>query len=68
MIFVRNVDKTRIDTFRMVDVAEVAGRITNQCVVEMKYPIGGISHVGSMDDNFFVAVGGLPSKGLTSAA
>ena len=68
MIFVRNQDKSRVDTFRMVDIAEVASRITYQCVVEKKYPIGGLSSVGSTDGNFYVAVGGLLRKGLSSAA
>ena len=68
VIFVRNHDKSRVDTFRMVDIAEAASRITDQCVIEKKYPIGGISSVGSMDGNFYVGVGGLTLKGLASAA
>ena len=56
-IFVRNVNKTRTDTFRIVDIAYTAHRIMTECVIG-KYPLGGISDVGTVADNFYVGVGG----------
>ena len=58
VVFVRNLDKTRTDTFRMVDVAAAAQRIVKECVVDSRYPMGGTSDVGSVADNFYVGVGG----------
>jgi len=59
VIFLRNMDKTRTDTFRMVDVAFTAHRILTKCVVETKYPVGGTADVGTTEDDFYVGVGGL---------
>ncbi|MCJ1457809.1 hypothetical protein MMC28_008178 [Mycoblastus sanguinarius] len=64
VIYVANFDETRVDTFRMVDVAYTAHRIMQQCVVETKYPFGGTADVGTVEDNFYVGLGGvdLPSS------
>ena len=59
VIFVRNVNKTRTDTFRMVDVAVAAHEIVRKCVVGARYPVGGTTDVGPVDLNFFVGVGGI---------
>lgn len=56
-IFVRNVNKTRTDTFRMVDVAITAQNIVKKCLVGAKYPLGGFSDVGPTAGNFFLGVG-----------
>ena len=56
-IFVRNVNKTRTDTFRMVDVAITAQKIVTECLVGAKYPLGGFSDIGSTAGNFFLGVG-----------
>lgn len=58
-MFVRNMDKTRTDTFRIVDVAYTAHQIMTKCVVGVKYPVGGIADVGTVADNFYVGVGGV---------
>ncbi len=59
-IFVRGLDQTLDDTFRMVDVASTASRITKTCVTEVKYPNGGAAGIGSTEENYYVAVGGAP--------
>lgn len=59
-IFVRGLDQTLEDTFRMVDVASTASRITKACVTEVKYPNGGAAGIGSSEENYYVAVGGSP--------
>lgn len=66
-IFVRNPDKTRTDTFRMVDVAYTAHRIMTECVVDVKYPVGGCADVGTVADNFYVGVGGVPTTDATNS-
>ncbi len=66
IIFVRNMDKTRTDTFRIVDVATTAHRIMAQCVAGARYPLGGTACVGSIDHNFYVSVGGAPSVANSS--
>ena len=66
VMFVRNTNKSRTDTFRMVDVALTAHRIMTQCVVGVKYPVGGTADVGPVGDNFYVGVGGLSSTDATN--
>ena len=66
VMFVRNTNKTRTDTFRMVDVALTAHRIMTQCIVGVKYPVGGTADVGPVADNFYVGVGGLVSTDATN--
>ena len=59
VMFVRNLDKTRTDTFRMVDVGYTAHRIMTECISGVKYPLGGTADVGTVANNFFVGVVGL---------
>lgn len=59
VIFVRALDETRVDRFRMVDVASTASRIVKKCVADAKHPNGGMSDVGSTEDYFYVGVGGV---------
>lgn len=60
VIFIRNHNKNRVDTFSMADVAVTADRIVDQCVTGTKYGWGGTSQVGSPSEFFYVAVGGVP--------
>lgn len=66
VMFVRNTNKSRTDTFRMVDVALTADRIMTECVIGVKYPVGGIADVGPVADNFYVGVGGIPMTDATN--
>lgn len=71
MIFIRNTDKTRTDTFRMVDIASTAHKIIKKCLIGAKYPVGGICDIGSSEENFYVGVGGTagtPTTGATNAS
>lgn len=65
-VFVRSLDHSRVDTFRMVDVANTANRILSKCVLGKKYPYGGTAGIGSSERNFFVALGGLSETRLTN--
>lgn len=67
-IFVRNLDKTRTDTFRMVDVAYTAHSIMTDCVSGAKYPMGGTADVGTVASNFYVALGGIPATDATNTS
>lgn len=67
VIFVRNMNKSRTDTFRMVDVALTAHRIMTECVIGVKYPVGGSADVGTAADNFYVGVGGLKYDGTNTS-
>ena len=57
VIFVRALDKTEIDTFRMLDVALTARNIIDKCIADTKFMVGGASSIGSKK-GFFVGVGG----------
>lgn len=58
MISVRNIDVTRVDTFRLLDVVITARRITTQCLVNAQDKIGGIANIGVEGRGFYVYVGG----------
>ena len=63
-VFIRNFNMSSRDLFRFVDVASAAHRITEQCVEGSKYAIGGTADVGTIEDNFYVGVGGVtPANG-----
>ena len=66
-IFIRNTDRTRTDTFRMVDVGITAHRIMTKCIIGARYPVGGTCDVGSTKDNFYVGVGGVRQTPTTDA-
>ncbi|CAD6577684.1 MAG: hypothetical protein ASARMPRED_008368 [Alectoria sarmentosa] len=59
VMFVRNLNRARMDTFRIVDVAYTAHRIMTKCVIEAKYPVGGTADVGTVGNDFYVGVGGI---------
>ena len=63
VIFVRNIPMTGRDRFRWVDVALAAKRIMNECVEESKYAKGGWADIGSLEDDFYVTVGGVAGHG-----
>ena len=65
-IFVKNTNKARTDTFRMVDVAYTAHNIITKCVSGVKYPLGGFADVGTVADNFYVCVGGVDTTDATN--
>ena len=60
-IQVKNFDEKQVDKFRPVDVAKVALRIVEQCVVETKEAIGGTADVGHLRIplSFYVVVAGV---------
>ncbi|KAL8690616.1 MAG: hypothetical protein Q9218_003981 [Villophora microphyllina] len=60
VIFVRNQDQERVDHMRMIDIAEAATDVLNECVVGTKYALGGTAGVGMLGVGFYVAVGGTP--------
>lgn len=57
MIFVLNTNKTRTDTFKMVDVAATAQHIVTQCVIDAKYAVGGTAGIGTAAEGFYVGLG-----------
>lgn len=59
VVFLRNINQTSRDLFRFLDVAYAAQRIVNECVEGTKYAPGGTTDIGTIEDNFYVAVGGL---------
>ena len=65
VILVRNLDRQQVDTFRPVDVAEVAQRIVQMCVAEMKEPAGGNGDIGRLEapKEFYVVVSGINHLG-----
>ena len=68
VVFIRNpVMRTSRDRFRFVDVAYTAQRITQQCVEGTKLAIGGSADIGTIEDNFYVAVGGVTNPGLKNS-
>ena len=59
MIYIKSsIRKVGQDRFRFADVAYAAHRITDRCIEGVKYPIGGISDVGTVEDKFYVGVAG----------
>ena len=64
-ISVRNLDHQQVDTFRPVDVAEVAQRLVQTCVAQMKEPRGGTCDIGRLEirEAFYVLVAGVAPLG-----
>ena len=60
-IRVRNIDESQVDTFRPVDVAELAQTIVRKCVAETKERLGGNADIGRLraPRSFYVVVSGL---------
>ncbi len=63
-VFIRNIDTSSRDVFSFVDVAHTAHRIMEKCVEESKYAIGGTADIGTIEDNFYVGVGGIAGADL----
>lgn len=58
VVFVMSLDTTAQDRFNFLDVAYTAHRIMGQCIEGSEYAIGGTADVGTMENTFFVGVGG----------
>ncbi len=60
-VFIRNIDPdtTLRDRFRFLDIAYTAHRITEECVEEAKYALGGIADLGTIENSFYVGVSGI---------
>ncbi len=60
-VFIRNIDPdtTLRDRFRFLDIAYTAHRITEECVEEAKYALGGIADLGTIENRFYVGVSGI---------
>ena len=52
-------DKTSRDRFRFVDVALAAQRTLDECVQEPEYTLGGFTDVGTVENKFYIGIGGL---------
>ena len=59
LISIKNPNVFQSDTFRLLDVATTARRITMQCVVDTQEKIGGTAKIGTVGRGFYVSVGGL---------
>ena len=59
VVFLMSIDKTSRDLFRFLDIALAAQRIMVKCVEGTKYAIGGTTDIGTIEDNFYVCIGGL---------
>lgn len=67
VVLVANIEKTTSrDRFRFLDVAYTAHRIMEQCVERTKYSLGGTANIGTIDDNFYVGVGGVDRVDLVN--
>ena len=64
VVSVMNNDVNQLDTFRLVDVAETARRVTMQCVVVAPQRMGGVANIGGEGSGFYVYVGGPSDDGL----
>lgn len=65
-MYVRNLDQTQVDIFRVVDVAETATRILGACVIGSKYPNGGLARIGVRAKNFYVGLVGFHAVGSSN--
>ena len=59
VVFVRALEKTKVDRFRVVDVALAAQQILHKCVVGSKFAKGGTADIGTFVDGFYTVLGGL---------
>ena len=64
VVFIKGLHEFGRDLFRFIDVAQTALRITEKCVQESKYAIGGTAAIGTTVDNFYIVVGGSGVSGL----
>ena len=52
----------------MVDVAFTAHTIMTECVIGVKYSVGGSADIGTTADNFYAGVGGLSVTDATNTS
>ena len=64
VVFIKGLQETAQDRFRYIDVAHTTIRITEKCVERSKYAIGGTAAIGTMENTFYIGVGGVTSNGL----
>lgn len=58
VISVKNHNVAQVDTFRLLDLATTARRITIQCLVNTQDKLGGVANIGTDGRGFYVYVGG----------
>ena len=63
-ISVQNLNEAQVDTFRLVDVAETARRISTQCLILTREMVGGVAGIGTEGKGFHVYVSGRLDSGL----
>lgn len=66
-ILVKNTHSTKVDRFSPADVALTAHRIMGECIVDNKYPYGGIADIGSIRRSFYVGVEGCTELELANS-
>ena len=66
MVAVKNHDMSQFDSFRLIDVATTARRVTIRCVVDAEAKIGGVADILRNERGFYVYVGGALSSRLAS--
>lgn len=59
LIYIDSLSKAAEDQFRLVDIAIVAQRIIQECVIGSKNAFGGYADIGASANGFFVIVGGV---------
>ena len=64
VVFLRNIHTASRDRFRLLDVAYTAQIILKKCVERTKHGLGGHCDIGTIEDNFYVALAGLAEPGL----
>ncbi|CAD6586183.1 MAG: hypothetical protein ASARMPRED_002466 [Alectoria sarmentosa] len=58
VISVKNHNVAQVDTFRLLDLATTARRITIQCLVNTQDKLGGVANIGTDGRGFYVYIGG----------
>lgn len=58
LISVKNNDVAQVDTFRLLDLAATARRISMHCLVNTQEKLGGVATIGTDERGFYVYVGG----------
>ena len=58
VISVKNHNVAQVDTFRLLDLATTARRISIQCLVNTQDKLGGVANIGTDAREIYVYVGG----------
>ena len=66
VVFVRAVERTQVDRFRVVDVALAAQQILHKCIMGSKFAKGGTADIGTFVDGFYIVLGGRPSEAVAN--